>query len=385
MTKTVLSHMAHRLTGQPMFRFADQIRSWESTGNNIIHFEIGDPSFGVSRAVKKAICQSIKHGETHYTNPRGISELRSAIANDVYKSYGFKPDDNQVVIAPANALIGYIMQCTCDHDSVVVYPDPGFPTYQSVAQTLDVHTWPKQHDMMVKYFGSGGFISAMSSYRDDIRLMIINSPSNPTGYIMSEEQIFRMFETANRNGIYLLSDEVYSKMIYDKSIKYVSPSIYDHCQENTIILNSFSKYYSMSGFRIGYIVAPKMLADKIALMIETTTSCMPVFIQKAAIAALNDDPRIYEKRLEILQKRRDIIVDGLNSIKGFKCDKPDATFYVYPQSMYGADNLLHVANIACIDGKYFGASNNNHLRFSYGSVNENQIYDALGRMRYRLK
>ncbi|MEK7076653.1 MAG: aminotransferase class I/II-fold pyridoxal phosphate-dependent enzyme, partial [Patescibacteria group bacterium] len=321
-----LSTAAKNLTGQPMFEFLSEIKEAERKGKKVIHFEIGDPSFDTPKEIVRAAKESLERGETHYTDSMGIRALREEIGKHVESRLGYRPNTEQVLVIPANAGIDFVVRCVAEPGDEIIYPDPGFPTYHSV----------------VKYAGMKGVPILLKEKRElrmdpeDVqknitektKLIIVNSPSNPTGAMMTEEESKAFADIAREHGIYLLSDETYAELVYDK-IHY-SPSIYDECKECTITLNSFSKAYDMSGWRLGYAVGPAEVIKKMGLMLQTIISCLPEFIQRGGIAALNLDEEHLVSKMKELRKRRETITKGLNSIPGVRCLEPEGAFYAFP-------------------------------------------------------
>ena len=333
-----LSKITNNLLGQPMFALKQKIRQLELSGKKIVHLEIGDTAWDTPEVIRQATIDSLKSGETHYTASGGITELKRAIIKDTKKEYGFSPSLDEIVIMPANAVIDFVIRCVCDKKDEVFLPNPCFPTYIAV----------------VKYLGLKQNISR------DTKLIVINSPSNPTGMMTDKHGIISWA----RSGIFILLDEVYSKLVFDNIPK---PDYSKMDRSNLIFLKSFSKTYSMAGFRLGYVICNKKLAEKISLLFQTIFSCMPVFIQRAGIAALENEDKILPERIKHLKECRDLMVDGLNGIKGIKCDRPHGAFYVFPDVSRTnlTEELLLQNNIAVLDGKYFGSKGNGHLRMCY--------------------
>jgi aspartate aminotransferase len=386
-----LSSLANRLIGQPMFALLSKAKELEKQGKRIIHMEIGDSNFPTPQFIIEETKKALDEGYTHYCPSMGLYELRETICEYTYKDLGFRPDIDQVLIAPANAIIDFVVRCICDKDDSIVYPDPGFPTYLSVilynnligifyngaSQEIDL----EQFNYLIKVlFG---------------KLLIINSPSNPIGDTLEQKFVQSLFDLAQKNNIFILSDEVYSKIIYEG--QHFSPCIYDQCKERVILLQSFSKLYSMSGFRLGYCIGPKELIKKMSLLLETIISCIPPFIQKAGAELLKLDSDNYWRRHWIgkkvyeLKTRKDLLVNGLNKIPGFKCSMPKGAFYAWCNikdsglnDLQLADLLLNKANIACLPGRYFGSEGAGYLRFCFASVSLGEIEEALERIRLTL-
>lgn len=359
-----LSEITTGLIGQPMFGLLAKVKEMERAGEKIIHFEIGDPNFDTPNLVVQAAKNSLDNKETHYTNSMGLRDLRKEICTFTKKELGYQPSVEQVLIIPANAIIDFVVRCVVNPGEEVIIPDPGFPSYRAVLN----YTGIKEKGVVMKPD------EIRKAITDKTRLIIINSPNNPTGLMFTKEEVKEIADIAKEYDIYLLSDEVYSRVIYDK-IHY-SPSIYDQCKERTITLNSFSKIYSMSGWRLGYAIGPEPAIKKMGLLLETIFSCLPPFIQRAGIEALKYDVR---ERNKELKKRRDIFIKGLKET-GIKCEIPDGAFYVWAKTNLTEERLLKVG-VAALDGKYFGKNGQGYLRFCYASASIDEIKEAINRIK----
>ncbi|MCK5345372.1 MAG: aminotransferase class I/II-fold pyridoxal phosphate-dependent enzyme, partial [Candidatus Heimdallarchaeota archaeon] len=256
------------------------------------------------------------------------------------------------------------------HTDEVIYSDPSFPTYGAVLNYLGCKKKPIPLKEKNKFRLDP--VDIESNITKDTKVVIINSPMNPTGSVMMKDEINRVAELAEEYDFYLLTDEIYSKMTYDQ--KFHSPSIRDQTKERTIILDGFSKAYNMTGWRLGYAVAPERIMDRMSLLISTTVSCVTSFIQKAAITALTGPQTDLHTNMQAFRKRRDAIVKGLNEIPGFSCLTPQGAFYAFPNvkktgmsSKELADFLLNKAGVACLPGTIFGANGEGYLRFSYAT------------------
>ncbi|HQP91647.1 MAG TPA: aminotransferase class I/II-fold pyridoxal phosphate-dependent enzyme, partial [Candidatus Omnitrophota bacterium] len=260
----LLSDAAGRIEGQPMFKVLDKVQSLEKKGVDIIHFEIGDPDFDTPRHIIDAAYSSMLKGETHYTSSMGLFDLRDAAACATLRSRGFKPSLDQVLITPgANIIIYLVVACVVNPGDEVIFPDPGFPTYQSVIKFCKVKGVPVPLRESNKFRLDHKDVKKAITKKT--RLIIINSPSNPTGSIMTKEEIDGIYRLAEKNGIYLLSDEIYSRMRYS-DIKFYSPSYNDKCRTNTIVLNGFSKAFAMTGWRLGVAIGPTHLIERMGLL-----------------------------------------------------------------------------------------------------------------------
>ena len=378
-----ITKAALRIDGQPMFKVLDRARQLEQAGRDIIHLEIGDPDFGTPDNVTEAAIQSLRAGHTHYTSSYGLPEFREAIRFATRRSRGFEPDLDQILVTPgANTQIYYAVMCLVEPDMEVIVPDPGFSTYYSVIKMLGAQAVP------VRLRQENGFrmdpqdIEAAITERT--RLIIINTPHNPTGSVMTESQIKGVYELAKKHDIYLYSDEIYARMSYGDVFH--SPSIYDQCREHVILSNGFSKSFAMTGWRLGTLVGPAKVVERMAALLQTIASCVQPFIQRAGIRAINGDQSQITAMMNEYRARRDMLVSGLNAIPGFDCVTPDGAFYVFPNiSATGmtsdalAEHILEDAGVAVLPGTCFGPASEGYLRLCYAN-SQNNIREAIKRI-----
>jgi len=373
-----LSNAAARIKGQEMFQILATARDLEVKGKNILHFELGDPDFPTPDNIVKAACKSLNAGDTHYTPSSGLHDLKLMAQKVTTKSRGFSPDIDQLVVTTgANVQIYYAIACTVDPGDEVIVPDPGFVSYFSILNFLNVKAVP------VPLREELGFTMKVEDIEKSItprtKMIIINSPSNPTGGVVNKKLWKKIYDIAINNNLYILSDEIYARMVYSDSEKFFSPSEFDHCKTNTIIVNGFSKAYAMTGWRLGVLTAPSHVAERVALLQETQLSCVSGFIQRAGIEALSDRSSDYvNKMLEEYKHRRNLMVDGLNSVTGIHCYKPRGAFYAFPnitntgyKSRDMASAMLEKAGIATAPGPVFGLQGEGYLRFCYVNSIEN--------------
>ena len=379
-----LSHVAHRLTGQPMFGLLARSREMESQGKEIFHFEIGDPSFESPAPAVEAAKSALDSGLTHYTDSTGTREFREAVQGYVERHRGFRPRLNQVLICPANAAIDFTVRCLANPCDEVIYPDPGFPTYHSVL------TYNGMTPVPLPLREQNGFRLDLSDLNrritDKTKLVIINSPQNPTGAVMSRQAIMAVAEIARERDVFLLSDEVYSRIIYDE--RHYSPSLVDQCRERIILLDSLSKVHSMSGWRLGFVVGPEELIEKMGLLLQTILSCLPAFTQAGGVAALKSDDRTLCEQICTLRKRRDTLVKGLNGLPGMSCVEPEGAFYAFANisrtgmsSTEYSDCLLRETGVCVLPGTCFGEYGRDYVRLCYASTTIEMIEAALLRMK----
>lgn len=382
-----ISDAAHRLEGQKMFQILARSKELERQGKAILHFELGDPDFDTPGNIVQAACDVLKKGETHYAPSAGLFELREAAAEVTLKSRGFRPEMNQILVCPgANVMIYYAAACAVNPGEEVIVPDPGFVSYFSILKFLGIKI------VRVPLYEKNEFRlnpdDVQKALTDKTRMVIMNSPSNPTGAVMTEDEVKRMYEIAEKNDVYLLSDEIYARMVYkDANSAHHSPGKFDHCKERTIIVNGFSKSYAMTGWRLGVVTGPSELISKMGLLLETTTSCVSPFIQKAGIEALKGSQGPIYNMVEEFRKRRDVMVEGLNDLPGITCLKPNGAFYVFPNitgtgltSEEFAEVMLNQAGVALAPGPIFGGCAEGYARLCYANSIEN-INEAIERMR----
>lgn len=367
-----------------MFKLMEQANEMKDK-MRILHFEIGDPSFPTPDNVVDQTINALRDGKTHYSNSRGEPECIRAVAEYMQKQYGFYPDERQIVICTANAAIDFVCKCVADPGDEILCPDPGFSTYFSAI------AYSGLTPVSVPMVWENRYVMTAAEIRERItdrtRLIILNSPHNPTGSLMREDEVRQVYELARERNIFILSDEVYARIIYDGD--FISPSLWDHCKENVIVLGSLSKTYAMTGWRLGYVVCPEHLAEKLALTVQTVLSCMPSFTQYGMVEALRGDQSIIKSRVQILRERRDRLLDGLNSIQGLSCLVPQGAFYAFPriglEEMNGDDQeycrrLLVEQGICAVPGSFFGEWGKGHFRLCYASSSLEEINEALERI-----
>ena len=372
-----------------MFKLLDKIKKLESDGKDIIHFEIGDPDFDTPKNISDATIDALKNGNTHYVSSFGLVEFRQKIREYIEKSRGFKPTLEQVLVTPgANIVIFYAINCLVDPGEEIIFPDPGFPTYNAAVKMCNASP------VRIPLLESNEFRMNPDDIEKSItkktKMIIINSPQNPTGSVMTKDEIKATYEIAEKHDVFLYSDEIYSKLIYDNN-KYSSPSIFDKCKDRTILADGFSKAYAMTGWRLGSVVGPSDIIEKMQLLLETTSSCVPPFIQKAGIEAIDGDQTFHEYMHNEYRKRRDLIVRELNSIENINCVMPGGAFYVFINikktnmtSEQFCDYILEDANVAILPGTSFGRFGEGYVRMCY-AVKQELIVDAVERIRNSMK
>ncbi|HUS88923.1 MAG TPA: pyridoxal phosphate-dependent aminotransferase [Desulfosporosinus sp.] len=380
-----LSQSANRLEGQPMFRLLEKVNKRIADGEDIIHFEIGDPDFDTPQNILKASISSMMKGDTHYTASSGDIKLKQAIIDYTNTDLGFSPSVDQIVISPgSNCLIHAIIKCLVDEDEEVILPDPSFPTYYSVLKLLNIIGVPVPLREINEFRMNPRDIQDRITTKT--KLIILNSPQNPTGSVIKHSEIQEIYDIAAKHHIFILSDEIYRLMSYDDAVS--SPCVYDHCKDTTIMMTGFSKAFAMSGWRLGYMVGPVEIAEKVSLLLQTTVSCTNSFVQKAGIEALtlNDARREHlEKMMAELRQRRFLMVEGLNAIDGISCVTPKGAFYVFANitktkldSQQFADLMLE-NGVALLPGPNFGKYCEGYVRLCYCTSTDN-ITEGLKRI-----
>ena len=370
-----VSKGANKIYGEAAFEVLAKAQELERQGKNILHFEIGEPDMNTPDNITQAGIKAINDKKTRYVPSIGVLELRKAVQDEIEKTRGYKPDLQQIVITPGlKPGIFFSMLATVNKGDEVIYQDPGYPTYGSVTSFLDA----KQ--IMVPLLEENEFRMNPDNIKERItnktKLIIVNSPQNPTGSVMNKSEMDKIAEIAEENDIFVISDEIYSKMTYDT--KHYTPTLRDQARERTILLDGFSKYYAMTGWRLGYIVAPVKIAERLQDLLVSAISCTANFTQHAGIEALTGDQSFIPMMMKRFKEKRDRIIFGLNSIKGFNCKKPKGAFYAFPNikktgmtSQECADHLLYNAGVAVLPGTAFGPYGEGYLRFSYATTIEN--------------
>ncbi len=385
-----LSNIAYEIDGQPMFKILDLAQKLERQGKEILHFELGEPDFDTPINIVNAACDALNSGDTHYTSSMGLYDFRIVAQKATLQSRGFLPTIDQVLVAPgANSIIYLAIKCLVNPGEEVIVPDPGFPTYYSAIKACGAKA------VTVKLKEENQFRLDPNDLENAItnktRLIILNTPSNPTGSVMLPDEIKQVAEIARKHDIYLLSDEIYGRLIFNNEKSFLSPSYIDHCKERTIILNGFSKAFAMTGWRLGVAIGPEEVIEKMGLLVSTIVSCVPPFIQRAGIEAITGDQSALVKMKNEYDRRRKILVDGLNSIDGVSCIEPDGAIYAFPNisgtgmtSDEFANFVLEKAGVALLPGNNFGEAGEGFVRICYVNTSDN-IIKAIENIKKALK
>lgn len=373
-----------RLGTETAFEVLAKAKQLEAEGKNIIHLEIGEPDFDTPKNICDAAIRSLNAGDTHYTPSNGIIELRKAIAKYISKTrkQEFHPDE--VVVCPgAKPIMFFSILALVNEGDQVIYPNPGFPIYESMIDFVGGKAVPIQLKEEREFSIDTEDLKKLVT--DKTRMIIINTPQNPTGGILPKEDIEKIADFIKDKDIIVLSDEIYSRFIFKG--EHFSITQINGFKDRTIILDGFSKYYAMTGWRAGYGVMNKELAAKISRLMVNSNSCTNAFVQKACIEALEGPQDAVGMMRDEFLARRDVIVDGLNSLRGFSCVVPNGAFYAFPnitKTGYNSrelnDHLLYKANVAALSGTAFGDYGEGYLRFSYANSQEN-IKEAIKRIK----
>jgi aspartate aminotransferase len=379
-----LADSLERLGTETAFSVLARARELEREGREVIHLEIGEPDFDTPLHIREAAAAALRAGETHYCPSAGIPELREEAARYLSTSRG-------VAVDPANVLVGtgakpflfFTILATCNPGDEVVYPDPGFPIYESA-----IH-WAGATPVALPLLEERDFAFDLADLESRLsprtKLVILNSPQNPTGGALSQDETAKAAALLADSAAWVLSDEVYSQMVYDGD--FASVASHRGLLERTILLDGLSKTYAMTGWRCGFAAVPEPLVDPLVRFFVNSTSCVPPFVQLAGVAALSgpqDEPRAM---VEEFRARRELVVAGLNELPGVSCRVPRGAFYAFPNvaevpldADVLADRLLQEAGIAVLAGSAFGRVGTDNLRISYANSREN-LARALERMR----
>ena len=367
-----------RLGTESAFEVLARARALERQGRQVVHLEIGEPDFDTPEHIKAAAKGALDAGATHYGPSAGIPELRAAIARHVGETRGIDIGPDEVVVTPgAKPIMFFAILALVNRGDEVIYPNPGFPIYESVVNFVGGVPVPIP---LTEETGFGFDLAELERrVSRKTRLIIINSPGNPTGGVLEPDDIGRIADLARHYRVPVLSDEIYRRFLYEG--EFASVASLPGMKPQTIILDGFSKSYAMTGWRLGYGVMPPALAEHMTRLMTNSASCTATFIQHAGVAALQGDDAPVREMVEEFRLRRDLIVDGLNQIPGVTCQRPRGAFYVFPSvkalrrpSKEIATYLLDEAGVALLWGTAFGEFGEGYLRLSYAASRE-----AIGR------
>ena len=372
-----------RLGTETAFEVLAKARALEAKGRDIVHLEIGEPDFDTPANIVDAAVDALHSGFTHYGPSSGLPELRKAIADEVGASRNTKVSPDEVVVVPGGKpIIFFTMLALIEEGDEVIYPNPGFPIYESMIEFLGAKAVPIRLREEMEFRLDTRELKGLINERT--KLIILNSPQNPTGGVMTEQDIEEIAAIVAEHDCMILSDEIYSRLIFEG--KHHSLFSHDELRDRIILLDGFSKTYAMTGWRMGYGVMRTDLAQQIARLMTNSNSCTATFTQKAGIEAILGPQASVDAMNDEFKKRRDYFAERVNRIKGFRCCVPKGAFYMFPnitgtgwKSKELADALLDEAGVAALSGTSFGAYGEGYLRFSIANSLEN-ICKALDRV-----
>jgi aspartate aminotransferase len=379
-----LADRMERIEVESAFDVLVKARALEAKGRSIIHLEIGEPDFPTPMNVVEAAKRALDEGWTHYGPTQGLPELRESIARQVSLSRKIIVGTQNVCVVPGGKpILFFAMLALLNPGDEVIYPDPGFPIYGSVIRFLGAKPVP------IPLLEERGFSFDLDRLRESLtnrtKMVILNSPQNPTGGVIPEDDLRDIADMVRDRDLMVLSDEIYSRIFYAEKPPGSIASL-DGMVEKTIILDGFSKSYAMTGWRIGYGVMPSWIAEAVNKLMVNSNSCTASFTQRAAIAAIEGSQEFVETMVGEFRRRRDRFCDALNAVPGFRCAPPAGAFYAFVnvketgmESRELADYLLEQAGVACLNGGSFGAYGEGYIRFSYANSMEN-LMEAARRM-----
>jgi aspartate/methionine/tyrosine aminotransferase len=361
-----------RLGTETAFEVLAKARALEAQGREIVHLEIGEPDFDTPPSIVAAGVAALERGETHYTPSAGVIELREAIAAYLRERRGLSVDAAQVIATPgAKPIMFYALLALLEEGDEAIYPDPGFPIYSS----------------MIDFSGARGValpLREQNAFEPDLdelrglvtdrtKVLILNSPHNPTGGVLSPSAVGEIARLARERDLWVLTDEIYAEILYEGEHRSLLAE--DGMAERTILLDGFSKTYAMTGWRLGYGVFPKPLVEPVTKLVTNSVSCTATFVQRAGVAALSSRPPEVDQMVRAFRERRDAVVEGLNAVPGVRCPTPKGAFYVFPNieglglgdSARVADRILNEAGVAVLAGTCFGRAGEGYLRLSYAN------------------
>ena len=382
-TELRLAQRMSRLGTETAFEVLAKARALEAKGRDIVHLEIGEPDFDTPANVVDAAVEALHKGFTHYGPSAGLPELRKAIAEEVGATRHTKVTPEEVVVVPGGKpIIFFTLMALVDEGDEVIYPNPGFPIYESMIEFLGGKAVPIQLREEMDFRLDTRELKKLVNERT--KLIILNSPQNPTGGVMTRQDVEEIAAIVAEHDVMVLSDEIYSRLIFEG--EHHSLFSYDDLRDRVILLDGFSKTYAMTGWRMGYGVMRADLAQQIARLMTNSNSCTATFTQKAGIEAICGPQASVDAMNGEFKKRRDYFAERINRIKGFSCRVPKGAFYMFPnitgtgwKSKPLADALLEEAGVAVLSGTAFGAYGEGYLRFSIANSLEN-ISKALDRL-----
>jgi len=367
------------------FETLAKAKELERQGKSIVHLEIGEPDFDTPEHIRDAAKQALDDGFTHYGASAGQIELREAIAKHQTERQGYDVSADSVIVTPGGKpVMFFTIMALVEQGVEVIYPNPGFPIYESMINYMGGIAVPMQLNEESGYNADIDNLRSLITPRT--KLIIINSPNNPCGSVIPESDLEKIAEMAGENDLVVLADEIYKDMYYGDQ-EHVSITKFPGMRERTVILDGFSKSYAMTGWRLGYGVFPDFLVEPVTRLMTNSVSCTSVFSQMAAIAALEGPQDSVAAMMEEFTKRRDLVVEGLNSLPGITCPVPKGAFYAFPNiratgmsSQEFANKALYEAGVALLAGTAFGAFGDGYIRISFANSQEN-LLEAIERLR----
>ena len=372
-----------RMGTEAAFRVFARARALEAAGKDVIHLEMGEPDFPTPGHVVDSAVAALRAGHTGYAPAAGLPDLRAAIAREVSTSRGIDVGPEQVVVTPgAKAVIFFTYLALVEPGDEVMYPDPGFPIFESMADALGAVKVPYHH-------GSGSatrpdLVRIERALSPRTRLLVLNSPGNPTGVVHRPEEVARIADLVRGLDLVVLSDEIYGRILYGP--RHVSIATERGMAGKTVILDGFSKTWSMTGWRLGWAVAPPDLAPAYVKLMTNSASCAINFGQRAALTAITGSREPTDRMVAAFRERRDALVEGLNRVRGVRCDRPEGSFFAFADVRgTGLDattlsrRLLEEAGVACVEGPAFGTGGEGFIRFSFAQ-DVSRIREAVRRM-----
>jgi aspartate/methionine/tyrosine aminotransferase len=371
------------LNGEGALSVFARAKELEKLGRSIIHLELGEPDFHPAAPVVDTLRSAVAAGRDRYVSPRGILALREAVADYLQHTRAVQAAPEQVLIAPGCKMaLSLAMMALIEPGDEVLYPDPGFPIYPSFVRGLGAKAVPFFLEEKNEFQPDLSEIAAKISSRT--KVLIFNSPNNPTGTVFSDSALLQIAELAIRHDLWIIADEIYARILFAGVYKSIwsLPGM----AQRTVIIDGFSKSFAMTGWRLGYAVAPQPVIDAMDLLVLNTFTCVAEFTQVAAIEALRDSTGAVDAMVAEYRKRRELFVSGLNRIPGFRCQAPQGAFYAWVNvedtglsAQELASTLLEEAGVAAIAGGAFGSGGQNYLRFSLVSA-RNLLEEALERI-----
>jgi aspartate/methionine/tyrosine aminotransferase len=367
------------------FETLAKAKELERQGKSIVHLEIGEPDFDTPEHIRDAAKQALDDGFTHYGASAGQIELREAIAKHQTERQGYDVSADSVIVTPGGKpVMFFTIMALVEQGVEVIYPNPGFPIYESMINYMGGIAVPMQLNEESGYNADIDNLRSLITPRT--KLIIVNSPNNPCGSVIPESDLEKIAEMAVENDLVVLADEIYKDMYYGDQ-EHVSITKFPGMRERTVILDGFSKSYAMTGWRLGYGVFPDFLVEPVTRLMTNSVSCTSVFSQMAAIAALEGPQDSVAAMMEEFTKRRDLVVEGLNSLPGITCPVPKGAFYAFPNiratgmsSQEFANKALYEAGVALLAGTAFGAFGDGYIRISFANSQEN-LLEAIERLR----